>query len=332
MRLMVRGDKAYFVVPCHDGESHSTVLNLNGEMESRIGSHNFDEERVIEILGGAPSNCAKIHRIYTAALLSYKAKYGIADPVGITSNSSDEFWRSTEVCFYCRQSTQGSRMSELQHFASAAHNACCAGVGEYTPLVKRLIGWFERKSLLGIDSQSALSFDIPELAYMARQFGSSDAAFNESFCITRRYLLTPNYVRIAEKFVGKNAANVLALRSYVPIQRLTTILEEVGESNILIIKDKMRRKNGLSKNFATMLSANRSVPTSVIIDFLKAGIYANIYTYSNNDATAHQAVRVYSASRGVKTLKDYLLEGVSAIEAVRIAERCREDYQEGTLQ
>lgn len=331
MRLMVRGDKAYFTVPCLDGASHSTILDLDGNLESRIGSHNFEDEQVIEILGGEPSGCAKIHRIYNTALLCYKIKYGLADPANIVSNSDDEFWNCDATCSSC-ETQRGSRSSlkPLSHFGSAEHNAEVSGVREYSSLVKRLISWFERKGLLGIDSGRELSFETPELEYMVSRNTLSNSAISNNRIYSRaridsrysrnRYMLTPRYVRLANIFVGEDFDNTFLLRSSTTIERLEDILEQVGEGTIIKIRNRMFRKHGRQKNLATMLLANRSVPTPVIIDFMKAGIYANIYTYNTHNATAHQAVRIYEASKGTKTLKDYLLEGVTAVEAVRLAE------------
>jgi hypothetical protein len=331
MRLMVRGDKAFFTVPCLEGESHSVILGLDGNLESRIGSHDFDDERVIEMLGGEPTSCAKIRKIYDTAMLCYKIQYGLADPVGVVSNSDDEFWTSEDVCSFCASSRSSrSLLKALSHFASAEHTSQVAGIGEYSSLFKRLVKWFERKGLLGIDSVSELSFDTPDFAYIldtdippsplivggVHYFRSrSERIYNK-----KRYMLTPRYVKLAESFVGKDFDSIFILRSFMTIEKLEEILNQVGDRTIAYIRNKMFRKNAGRKNFATMLMANRSVSNSVIIDFLKAGIYANIYTYANNNATAHQAVRIYEASGGEKTLKDYLLEGVSAVEAVILAE------------
>jgi hypothetical protein len=322
VNLTVRGQKAYFTVPCGEGGVHSVILNLNGTFYSRNGEHNFEEEQVIEMLGGEPSNCAKVQRIYETALISFKARYGFEDPKDVYTISSDEYWKSDIVCSSCANYRgSGSVSKTILHFSSVDHVAEVKGVGAYKSLAKRLIKWFERNNLMGVDAESDLKY-VGALSYI-----------NESLFSVRttKHGLTPRFVTIAEKFVGQNAANIIKLRNVATIERLTSILNEVGESKIRLIGNKIRRNSNGRKDFATMLIANRIVPTHIIIDFLKAGIHANIYTYSKHYATAHQALRVYNASGGEKTLKDYISEGVAPRDAVRIAEELASNNPQESL-
>jgi len=322
MNLTVRGEKAYFTVPCGEGETHSVVLSLDGTFCSRNGEHNFEEEQVIEMLGGEPSNCAKVQKIYDTALISFKAKYGFADADDLYTISSDEYWKSDTPCSACTNYRgSGSVSKSISHFASVDHVAEIKGVGDYKSLAKRLVKWLERNQLMGVDTDSDLKYE-GELSYIAESLFYVRAS---------KHGLTPRFVTLAEKFVGQNAMSIIKLRNVATIERLTSIINEVGENKIRLIGNKIRRNSNGRKDFATMLVANRVVPTHVIIDFLKAGIYANVYTYSKHYATAHQALRVYNASRGEKTLKDYLAEGVSPLDAVRIAEELAANSQQETL-
>lgn len=311
MNLTVRGQKAYFTVPCGEDEVHSVILNLDGTFYSRNGEHNFEEEQVIEMLGGEPSNCAKVQKIYETALISFKARYGFEDPKDVYTISSDEYWKTDSPCSSCANYRgSGSVSKTILHFSSVDHVAELKGVGDYKSLAKRIVKWFERNNLLGVDATADLIY-TGNLSYI-----------NESLFSVRatKHGLTPKFVAIAEKFVGQNAMNIIKLRNVATIERLTSILSEVGENKVRLIGNKIKRNSNGRKDFATMLIANRVVPTHVIVDFLKAGIYANIYTYSKHYATAHQALRVYNASGGEKTLKDYIAEGVAPRDAVRIAE------------
>lgn len=312
MELRIRADKAYFTLPCSDNETHSLILSLNGEAESRIGSHNFEEERVIEILGGEPSSCAKIHKIYDTAIIVFKAKYGIEDPSGLTKLSRDEYWKSEQSCSSCAQMSGRRSNSTLKHYASIVHQSELNGVVEYQNIVKRLVQWFERRGLFNVNATSLL-FD-GEQSYFGTYINSRGISIRSSM------MLTPAFVTVAELFVGKKSKEIIALRKVSTVQRLQQIVDEIGRNKVISIRNKMASRGGSDKTLGSMLVANRIVPTHVIIDFLKAGIYANIYTYYKNDATAHQALRVYNASNGSKTLKDYLAEGVSPRDAVIASE------------
>lgn len=311
MRLSVRRDKAYFALSCSDGAEHSAMLTLGGEVISRHNSHNFEEERVIEMLGGEPSNCAKIRNLYDVALIHYKGKFGIADPDNVFTISSDEYWKSDLSCPRCvNYQGNGSTSQRLSHFYSVEHLAYIKQSSEHIAIIRRLVSWFTRNNLYGINPGNALAYD-GEFAYVRT---------SPIFHIANKVSLTPNFISLAEKFVGRNATDIIKLRNVATIQRLQTILEEVGENKIRAIGKKIKRNSAGQKTFATTLIANRVVPTHVLVDFFKAGIHANIYTYSKHYATAHQALRVYNASGGSKTLKEYLEEGISPRDAVRIAE------------
>lgn len=312
MELRIRADKAYFTLPCSDGVNHSLVLSLNGESESRIGSHNFEEERVIEILGGEPSSCAKIRKIYDTALVVFKAKYGIEDPTGLTKLSRDEYWKSEESCSSCTQASGRRSNSTLKHYASIVHQSELNSVIEYQNIVKRIVQWFERRGLFGVTSTS-LSF-IGDQSYFETYINTRGISVRSAI------MITPAFVSLAELFVGKKSKEIIALRKVSTVQGLQQIIDEVGRAKIISIRNKMSLRGSADKTLGSMLVANRIVPTHIIIDFLKAGIYANIYTYYKNDATAHQALRVYNASNGTKTLKDYLSEGVSPRDAVIASE------------
>lgn len=311
MELRVRADKAYFAIPCSNGEIHSLVLSLDGEAESSSGSHNFEEERVIAILGGQPSACAKVQTIYNTALTVFKAKYGIEDPDGLSKLSRDEYWKSSKSCFSCVSNSGSGGNSTLKHYSSISHQSDTNGVGDSQDMVARLVQWFERRQLFGVSNQSLVFSG--ELNYFSRYI------IARGISVRSKIMLTPSFVLLAELFVGKNPKEIIALRKIATIQSLTQILDEIGRNKIISIGNKMARGTN-NKNLGSMLLANRTVPTHIIIDFLKAGIYANIYTYYKNNATAHQALRVYNASNGLKTLKDYLSEGVSPRDAVLAAE------------
>lgn len=307
-QMRARYDKVHFTVSC-GADSHRVVLSIDGLVESEF--HSREEEQVIELLGGAVSNCSKVSKMYKIALEAYRIQIGLADPKNVKPVSIDSYWKSETVCNICNTRYGTHSVNTLRHFGSVEHIADVAGLSSEIGIIKRLVSWFERNS-----------FENPESKYMpirkVEDFNDYTGS-NRFGYVNRADLLTTRFVDLASHFTTVDLNNITKLRRIATVDRLSYIINELGESKIARIRRKLvtpSRPNG----FITFLTANRMVDDRTMVEFMEAGIYANIYTYAKYGATAHQATRVYNATNGEKTLKQYLLEGYSPLDAVRHAE------------
>ena len=311
IQMRARYDKINFFVSCGE-ENHTAVLSLTGDLESSY--HSFEEELVMELLGGNGSECSKISKIYKVALQAYRAEIGLEDPKGVIPVSADSYWRSESQCSLCNTRYGTHAVNTLKHFASVEHLAQTNGIGAYTQIINRVLSWFRRNNF---QNQNNAHRRIRNIEDFKNYTGS-----NRFGIISGSDLLTTRFVDLASHFTVVEPNAITKLRHVSTVDRLSFLIENLGENRIARIRRKLvspSKPNG----FVSFLSANRTVSNEIMLDFMSAGIYANIYTYSKYGATAHQATRVYNATNGTKTLKDYLLSGVSPLDAVRDAESQR---------
>jgi hypothetical protein len=307
-QMRARYDKVHFTVSC-GSESHRAVLSIDGLVES--DSHSLEEEQVIELLGGEGSNCSKVSKMYKVALEAYRIQIGLADPKNLKPVSVDSYWRSASICSVCNTRYGSHSVNTLRHFGSVEHLAGVAGLSREVGIIKRLVNWFERNT-----------FENPEGKYRpirkVEEFNSYTNS-NRFGYINRADLLTTRFIDLAAHFTTLDLNNVTRLRKVSTVDRLSYFIEKLGEARIARIRRKLVTR-AHPNGFLTFLTANRMVDERTMVEFMEAGIYANIYTYAKHGATAHQATRVYNATNGEKTLKQYLLEGYSPLDAVIHAE------------
>ena len=308
-QMRARYDKVNFTVSC-GVESHRVMLSLDGLVESDF--HSLEEERVIELLGGTGSNCSKVAKMYKVALEAYRIQIGLADPKNVKPVSIDSYWKSETVCNICNTRYGTHAVNTLRHFGSVEHLADVAGLFPEVLIIKRLVNWFERNN-----------FENPEgkykPIYKVEDFNAYTNSNRFGF-LNRADLLSTRFVDLASHFTTIDLNNITKLRRVVTVDRLSYFIEKLGEARIARIRRKLVTRSH-PNGFLTFLTANRMVDERTMVEFMEAGIYANIYTYAKYGATAHQATRVYNATNGAKTLKQYLIEGYSPLDAVIHAER-----------
>lgn len=307
-QMRARYDKVHFAVSCGN-ESHSAVLSIDGLVESDF--HSLEEEQVIELLGGEGSNCSKVSKMYKVALEAYRIRIGLADPKNIKPISVDSYWRSESICSICNTRYGSHSVNTLKHFGSLEHLAGIAGLSREINIIKRLVNWFERNSF---DNPEGKYRPIRSIEEFNRYINSNRFGY-----INRADLITTRFIDLASHFTTLDVNNVVKLRKVSTVDRLAYFIDRLGEAQIARIRRKLvtqARPNG----FLSFLTANRMVDEQTMAEFMEAGIYANIYTYAKHGATAHQATRVYNATKGEKTLKQYLFEGYTPLDAVMHAE------------
>lgn len=290
IRVRTRGDFATFSLPCGDSE-HSFRADLLGTL---IGSpHDPDEAAVMVALGGRPHACGCAVQALQAARISYRAAIGKEDNPAARYRRRNGWVTGDTACAKCT-----SYGNTIEHVNSVEHQLGIQGLDEYIPVAKTLLRWFHRR---GEASQVLRTRQELRQAFPR----GNRLAFSSS---NRRSCLTPEFIDIALSIVGENYNQVEHLRrNGIKIQWLRSLVANLDGDAKLKISQRNR--------FSGLVKA-RNVDAVTVAKFLNTGIYDHIHTYARAHVRPEQVLAVFRATRGRKTLAEFLEEGLTAPQAL----------------
>lgn len=289
-QVRTRGDIAHFIVACGD-ESHTLRMNISGEILE--GAHDPDEAAVMVALGGRPHPCGCAVQAFKAATITYRAAIGREDNPGARYRRSAGWVTGEARCATC-----GSYGNTIEHVNSIEHQLGSQGLSEYVATAKSLLRWLHRRG---------------EASAVLRNRQEIRQAFPRSARVlwassSRRAVLTPAFVNLALEIVGDNYQQVEQLRrNGIKVQWLRLLVAN--------LTPEAKAKIAQRSRFSGLLKA-RNVDPATVAKFLNAGIYDHIHTYARAHVRPEQVLAVFRATRGRKTLADFMDEGMTAPQAL----------------
>lgn len=287
--VRTRGDLASFSLPCGDTE-HFFRADLAGNLFD--SAHDADEAAVMVALGGRPHACGCAVQALHAARIAYKAAIGQED------NPSARFRRRTgwttgeTACPSC-----SSYNNSIEHINGVEHQLSVQGLQEYIPAAKNLLRWLHRRG----ENSTVLRTRQDFIQAFPRD-GRSPYLFG------RRWFLTPEFIDLALQIVGDHYGQVEQMRrNGIKIQWLRLLVTNLENDTKVKISNR-NRPSGLLKA--------RNVDPLTVAKFLNAGIYDHIHTYARAHVRPEQVLAVFRATRGSKTLAEFLDEGLTAPQAL----------------
>lgn len=288
--VRTRGDLASFSLTCGDTQ-HTFRADLNGNLID--SPHDPDEAAVMVALGGRPHACGCAVQAFKAARISYRAAIGKEDNPSARYRRRNGWVTGDVECSQCN-----SYGNTIEHINSVEHQLGIQGLEEYIPAGKALLRWLHRRG------ESASVLRTRQELRQAFPRGHR-LAFSAS---SRRSFLTPEFISNALSIVGENYHQVEQMRRQgIKVQWLRSLVSHLDSDT----KDKIARRNRFSGLFKA-----RNVEAVTVARFLNAGIYDHIHTYARAHVRPEQVLAVFRATRGRKTLAEFLDEGMTAPQAL----------------
>jgi hypothetical protein len=287
--VRTRGDFASFSLPCGDTE-HSFRADLEGNLFD--SAHDPDEAAVMVALGGRPHGCGCAVQALHAARISYRAAIGLEDNPSARYRRRNGWATGEATCQSC-----SSYENSIEHVNGVEHQLSIQGLQEYISAAKTLLRWLHRrgKNATVLRTRQELRNAFPRSSRLP-------------YVSARRWCLTPEFIELGLAIVGENYHQVDQLRrNGIKIQWLRTLVANLDSS----AKTKIGNRNRFSS-----LAKARNVDAVTVAKFLNAGIYDHIHTYARAHVRPEQALAVFRATRGRKTLAEFLDEGMTAPQAL----------------
>lgn len=301
MRVWTRGNRATVNVLCGN-ETHKVRLTADGSITTE---HDAIVDQVISALGGTPHSCMKVVYAFNAAQAALDALTGKQDFKNVYFVANHN-WKSTTPNVGCAACTRYSYQN-LSHFATPEHLANEYNTDKY--LVSRLLTWLMRNTTENIWNERTSRIYIDNLCQNA------DIETNQRHslvAISSRNIITPTFISHAKNLVGNNVETILYLRNN------GVKVEWLSELDSLVSYRRKQYAQENSRNLARSLASARNVPTSKVAYYMNNGVLSHYYTYAQVNATIQQILTVYNRTNRTRTLADFLQEGISIPEALRI--------------
>jgi hypothetical protein len=287
--VRARGDFAYFSLPCGDTE-HFFRADLDGNLFD--SAHDPDEAAVMVALGGRPHGCGCAVQALHAARVSYKAAIGQEDNPLARFRRRTGWTTGATSCPSC-----SSYNNSIEHINGVEHQLCVQGLEEYIPAAKTLLRWLHRRG----ENSTVLKTRQEFMRAFPRDSRSP-------YSFGRRWFLTSEFVDLALNIVGDHYGQVEQMRrNGIKVQWLRSLVANLDNEAKVKISTR-NRPSGLLKA--------RNVDPVTVAKFLNAGIYDHIHTYARAHVRPEQVLAVFRATRGRKTLAEFLDEGMTAPQAL----------------
>lgn len=296
IQVRTRGTRAFVTVACSDGQPHRFSIELDGTSSNTF--HAPDEDAVITALGGQPSACGTILRVFSIVRHIHAAQAGVRDIPGLRYGTRRGWYQRNGIEVPTRSGFRNHismRQASSIPFQLNAHGI----PHDYRRAANTMLSWIARNSepLIPIETNetlAALGVEVPaRFTNYALQW----------------QLITPAFVTAAKDLVGPKIIKILELRQEgLTVQWIT----ELAETLTARAKRRLRRRDGIAR----ALGCARNLNPRLVARFLERGIYSHIHTYVRASATPDQVLAVFQASNGERTLATLLEQGMTVTDAV----------------
>lgn len=264
--------KVYLYAEC-SGEQHRARILPDGTVSNP--HHDSDADAVMLALGAAPHGCAVAMRMVEAARESLAALSGRQDPPGVRFHRRGQWGTQGDWSdgVYCNRSCQRS----LGHLASPAH----ATLRHQAPgrAVARLTQW------------------------LAEQNGESEVL--DTWGRSNPQLVTARYLDAADKILGRGQRygfGVGMRMGGVRVEWLASLAGALSPGYLPPHGDKFA-------SFVNTLIGARNIDPLVVAGFVNAGFRSHIYTYAKANVTPADALEVFRANYGERSLAEFMSDG-----------------------